>query len=451
LRGGGGGGGAAAGRGGGGGGGAGLLTIAYSPPCHAQGSVVAVVPGAAPAASLDVLLQGGAFPLPNATFFASSEIKLQFYEAQGDRRRVVGQLSFQPARVLGEVAPGVWRFAAAGAGWGAFTPLPGQLCTISPRLNTSGFVLPDYYGGNALSVYSSARVSVAGVRLLGSGNFGVLEWGGEGGHDYADLRIERAPGSLLSTNCDGFHSMACGRGGTLRDSAVSFTGDDVCNFHNRVALLLRANATEVLLVDVGDVTDHTGTVRRALADAAGGDELRVYQPGQLGALAATLVLQRPLALDATPALLAEARALVVTAIGPGRANPAAVAVWRGVARVAGGAAAPLAAGQAVLFPRRASAAGALRNVTASDIYDACGRLQASGVTYQGGSCARSFSGLSVQYDWAFLEGSRGLENISVVGNAFEAVGSPPARNISQVIYADPDVAGLRVEGNTVAP
>jgi hypothetical protein len=111
----------------------------------------------------------------------------------------------------------------------------------------------------------------------------------------------------------------------------------------------------------------------------------------------------------------------------------------------------LVAGQAVLFPRRASANGALRNVTAADIYDACGRLQANGVVYEGSSCTRSYSGLSVQYDWAFLEGSRGLENISVVGNVFAGVGFPPAINMSQVIYADPDVKGLVVEGNTVLP
>jgi hypothetical protein len=358
-----------------------------------------------------------------------------FYDAAGERRRVAGQAAFQPARVVGEVVPGVWRFAAVGAGWASFTPSPGMLCTVSPRVNTSGFVIPDYYGGNALSVYGSASVAVRGVTLLGSGNFGVLEWGGEGAHTYEGLRIARAEGSLLSTNCDGFHSFACGKGGALVDSEVSFTGDDLVNFHNRVALLLRSNAAtgEVLLADVGDVVDHAGTVRRAL-----------------GAFVGTLRALGPLALEDDPDLLAEARALVATAIGAGRANPGAVAVWRGEVRVAG-AAAPLAVGQALLFPRRASARGALRNVTATDVYDSCGRLQASGVEYEGCACARSYSGLSVQYDWAFLEGSRGLQNISVVGNAFAAVGDPPARNMSQVIHADPDVAGLVVENNTVSP
>jgi hypothetical protein len=354
--------------------------------------------------------------------------------------------------VVGEVVPGVWRFAAVGAGWASFTPSPGMLCTVSPRVNTSGFVIPDYYGGNALSVYGSASVAVRGVTLLGSGNFGVLEWGGEGAHTYEGLRIARAEGSLLSTNCDGFHSFACGKGGALVDSEVSFTGDDLVNFHNRVALLLRSNAAtgEVLLADVGDVVDHAGTVRRALADVGPGDALEVYQAGQLGAFVGTLRALGPLALEDDPDLLAEARALVATAIGAGRANPGAVAVWRGEVRVAG-AAAPLAVGQALLFPRRASARGALRNVTATDVYDSCGRLQASGVEYEGCACARSYSGLSVQYDWAFLEGSRGLQNISVVGNAFAAVGDPPARNMSQVIHADPDVAGLVVENNTVSP
>ncbi len=72
-----------------------------------------------------------------------SEIKLQFYD-NATRARIPGQSTFCGGGVVGAVAPGVWRFKAL-HGFPAYTPVPGDLVTVSPRLNTTGFTIPDYY------------------------------------------------------------------------------------------------------------------------------------------------------------------------------------------------------------------------------------------------------------------------------------------------------------------
>ena len=86
---------------------------------------------------------------------------------------------------------------------------------------------------------------------------------------------------------------------------------------------------------------------------------------------------------------------------------------------------------------------------ASDIYDSCGRLQSSGVQYLNSSCSRAYSGLTVVFDFPFLEGTRLIANVSVVNNTFAAVGYPPAQTMGEILTADPDVENLVVYGNTV--
>ena len=432
------------------------FVIDYDPPCFTQGRIVNVTGSAGAPGAVDVLLDAG-FPLPNASWFASSETKLQFYWDDALRRRDPAQLAFQPVVAPPtEVAPGVWRFPAL---WQAsYVPRTGQLATISPRANTSGFVIPDYYSGNALTVLNSSAVLVADVSVLGSGNFGVLEWGGEGGHVFRHLTIARPRAHLLSTNCDGFHSFACGRGASVEDSSVSFTGDDLANFHNREGLVLyNATADSFLVIDVGDVpSPHGGGAAplRAMDDLRPGDTLRLFAPGGAGALLAAVVVGTA-ARSTDSTALAAAHALLGALGFEGRVNPASVALFNvsgtvvgAVAGAPSAAAAPLPAGSVVQFDRRASAGGALVRVTAEDLYDSCGRLQASGVTMVNSTCRRAYSGLTVVYDAAFLEGTRAIERVAVDGNTFAAVGDPPATGMRAVLVQDPD-AQVEESGNVV--
>jgi hypothetical protein len=110
----------------------------------------------------------------------------------------------------------------------------------------------------------------------------------------------------------------------------------------------------------------------------------------------------------------------------------------------------LPAGGVVQFARRSSAGGALLRVTAEDLYDSCGRLQSSGVSVTNSTCRRAYSGLTVVYDAAFLEGTRAIVGVVVDGNTFAAVGDPPAANMSQVIVSDLD-ARVEQSGNAVLP
>ncbi len=416
------------------------LIVDYDPPCFTQGRIVAVAPN--PSASIDVALDAG-FPPPSAPYFASSEIKLQFYAADAARRRVSGQPNFQPARVGAAVAPGIWRFGAPSGLSSSFVPVRGMLVSVSPRLNTSG-----YYSGNAVSVLGSARCGLSDVTIYGSGNFALVEWGGPGGHTYTRVVIDRPRDHLLSSNCDGFHSFSFGTGGALVDSALSFSGDDVVNFHNREGYVLAAAASPATFVvlDVGDIpAPGGGPPLRAMADLAPGGALSVWRAGAHGVLVARLRVASvaPVTEGAT---IDAARALCVALWGAGRVNPAAVGAWAITTSGAG----RLEAGDVVQFDARASANGTLLRVNASDVYDSCGRLQASGVAYVNSSCARAASGLTVVYDAAFAEGSRGLGGLVIEGNVFRAVGDPPAANMSGVLLTDPD-AEVLVADNAVLP
>jgi len=276
----------------------------------------------------------------------------------------------------------------------------------------------------------------------------VREWGGEGGNVFRRLSITRPRAHLMSSNCDGFHSFSCGQGAALEDSRVSFTGDDLVNFHNREGLVLFSSvvADGFLVVDVGDVPSPIGggaAPLRAMDDLQHGDSLLVFAPGDAGTLLTTVVVNTVTRSTDSSALSA-AHDLLDKLGFTGRVNPASVALFNVTCSPAAieagvqGAPAELPAGSVVQFNRRTSAGGSLVRVIAEDLYDSCGRLQASGVSMMNTTCRRAYSGLTVVYDAAFLEGTRAIAGVAINGNTFAAVGSPPAANMSQVIVSDPD-------------
>jgi len=201
------------------------VTVTFDPPSFSQGSLVAY---SLAAGTFDVRVDAG-FPLPNSSVFTSVEFKLMFYDpATGQRPKQSGCCT---VRVVGEVAAGVWRVTPFGGGCGCSVPAlaPGVAlrATISSRIFSYGFQIPEGYRGGAWWVFNSSRVTTRRVTLLGSSNFAFSEWGGEGGNVYDGVVLARAPGHLISSNTDGFHSFAAGQGPTIMNSDLGYMGDDV--------------------------------------------------------------------------------------------------------------------------------------------------------------------------------------------------------------------------------
>lgn len=83
-------------------------------------------------------------------------------------------------------------------------------------------------------------------------------------------------------------------------------------------------------------------------------------------------------------------------------------------------------------------------------YDSCFRLSACETTLTGTSFTYVPGGVHVVYDQGWLEGSKGIANITVVNNSFAHIGAPPyASNMGQVLDHDPDVVNLYVANNVV--
>lgn len=145
------------------------LTVAYDPPCFAQGSIVAFNATARPR-TFDLRLDPG-FPAPDAPFFTSVETKLQFFDA-ATLRRVPQSGACIVTVEPGAVAPGVYRLREAFP-CGDVLGITALRATVSSRVNGYDFQIPGGYVGGAWWVFNSTRVTTRGVTLLGSGNFAM--------------------------------------------------------------------------------------------------------------------------------------------------------------------------------------------------------------------------------------------------------------------------------------
>ena len=123
--------------------------------------------------------------------------------------------------------------------------------------------------GITWDIENSSQITTEAVTIHAGGNMGFHEDGGAGGHAYRGVKIVRRPGSagLLALNADGFHSSSVGKGPTLLDSEISFTGDDFLNIHNRMLVICKALAPDSLaIIDVS-----------SLRDVAAGDQFSFWQ------------------------------------------------------------------------------------------------------------------------------------------------------------------------------
>ena len=58
-----------------------------------------------------------------------------------------------------------------------------------------------------------------------------------GGHVYRRIKVTRAPGYMIGSNADCFHSIDVGVGPTIIDSELGYCLDDFFNIHNTIHLL----------------------------------------------------------------------------------------------------------------------------------------------------------------------------------------------------------------------
>ena len=263
------------------------------------------------------------------------------------------------------------------------------------------------------------------------------------------MRLARDGANLISSNTDGLHSFGVGAGPTLRNVSLSFMGDDVLNFHNRVGLVLAATPpSTVLVIDVGDMPTPAGDARapaRSFARITPGDTLRLSSPS--GQSRGGLAVQA-IAWSTDAAVTAAARAAIAARPGV-QVNPAGVGVWE--MQLEGAGAAGVAVGDVVQYDAAACVGARVLDSYFSDAYDSCFRLQASGAQVSGNTWQRVPGGVSVVYDPAWLEGAADLANVAVVGNAFRGVLWPPATSPQQLFTVDKSVVNFTQSGNAVFP
>lgn len=424
------------------------LMIRYDPPCFTQGSVVNVN-----GTEVDVLLDSE-FPDPDAPFFSSVETKLQFFYANGTR--VPGQSGSCIVNVLTSTAPRVWRISQAPGFSCKFFPAIANLrATISPRVNAPGYQIPDGYVGGAYQVFNSTNVTTRGVTLLGSGNFAFSEWGGGGNHLYEDVTLARDSdrgGHLLSSNTDGFHSFGAGVGPTLRRAKLSFMGDDVINIHNRVGLVMSAEASDggsvsALIIDVGDVPTpqrNPAAPSRAFAYAQPGDTFHI-SPQSAGANAGSDYVVSSIEWSVDPATI-EAAQKIVAARHAVAVNPLGIGVWN-VSLTGGGV---ISAGDVVQWDAHSGAGVRIEDSYFSDAYDSCGRLQAaSDSIFSGNVWERIPGGVNIVFDPDWLEGASDIRNVLLTGNTFRDVLFPPATAIAKILNVEGSVVNFSQRNNVV--
>lgn len=423
------------------------LTITFSPTCFTQGTVIAHTG----ATTFDISLDPG-YPAPNATYFTTVETKLQFFD--GDTTLRPPQSGSCIVTVQTSPSPGVWRVGVA-PGFGCDFPAstPHLKATISPRVFSFGYQIPDGYRGGAWWVFNSSYVTSSFITLYGSGNFAFTEWGGGGGHTYSNVRLAREGNNLLSSNTDGFHSFSVGLGPTLINSQLSFMGDDVLNFHDRVGLVLSISAQDTLqVIDVGDMPTPQGDTThpaRAFADIQGGgaDALRLSSPSGIPRGNSSLPVSA-ITWNTDPTTTAAAKAAIASRPGV-VVNPDGVGVWD--MTLLGAGAAGVVVGDVVQFDRRSGVGARVQGCTFTDAYDSCFRLQSSDSLIFGNTWERIPGGLNVGFDSEWLEGASDIHNVIIQDNVFRAVLNPPTSSFASILHQDASVKDLVQSNNTAIP
>lgn len=430
------------------------ITVVYSPSCFTQGVIVATNPAQN---TVDVQIEK-TYPFPDTTiypYFSTPEIKIQFFD-NSTRLRLPNQPGACLVNLMGSQGNNIIRVQER-TNFGLFFPAPGTLVSLSPRIANSSYEVPNYYKGQAWTVYRSEYVTSLDITITGSGNFAVLEYGGNGNHIFDNVRLIRGNNgeALLSSNTDGFHSFSTGTGATIRNSYFSFHGDDSLNFHNRVQLVLDPPSMTtdgtVHVIDVGDVPSPEGgcdNPARSFDDIVTGDSLKFFVAADGPSPLRGEYLVNAITKITNAQTIARAQSIVAQLPGV-TVDPTAVAVWS--IQLQGSTLDTIQPKDIVQFDRRSSMNGYIYNTTFTDSYDSCFRMQSSGTIVSNTSFIRHSYGMTIVYDPSWLEGSAGINNVGVTNNQFIAIGDPPAKTIQDILHIDNNVVNVTVDGNTVLP
>ena len=338
-------------------------------------------------------------------------------------------------QVVGPVKPDltVWRVKQQQGFSCIFPPLP-LLAAVSPRVNAPGYQIPQGYVGGAYWIFNSSNISSNSVTLYGSGNFAFQENGGEGGHSYENITLKRFGNNLISSNTDGFHSFSVGKGPTINGAHLSFMGDDVANFHNRVLLVLDFSPPDqLLLIDVGDAPSPSLSQAhpyRSFSEAAQGD-LLTLAPLSASDASTKFSLRANPTWVTDAAIVERARNYIAKRAGVA-INPAGVGVWSVFLSPNLTASLPVGKEVTVQLDKRSCSGASVRNSRFSDAYDSCFRFQSSSALVANNVFERIPGGVSVGYDPEWLEGSNSISNVLFLADSFCSVLFPAATNVDRI-------------------
>jgi len=284
-----------------------------------------------------------------------------------------------------------------------------------------------------------------------------LEWGGEGGHTYRGLRLVRRDNSdrLLTTNVDAFHSFSVKRGPIVENCEFAFMGDDFFNVHNRVYVIYDRPSqppNSLRIIDTGDVLNSASndTPTYTVPVIGVGDYLKFYGLNTRTPKGRAIVDSMQSVTD--PNDLAAAGVLYLTLNkSPYNAglvgwDAPSVKMWV----VTFSSSTPLdqtiSNYDLVQFDTMSSNGALVRNNYFHDSYDNCMRLQSSNTMVANNTFEHASSGIQVVFDQPWLEGSLGLNNITIEFNKFvSVVGCTDAKSC---ITIDPDVTNVVALNNT---
>eukprot|EP00658_Telonema_sp_P-2_P004557 TRINITY_DN11694_c0_g2_i2.p1 TRINITY_DN11694_c0_g2~~TRINITY_DN11694_c0_g2_i2.p1 ORF type:complete len:427 (-),score=88.15 TRINITY_DN11694_c0_g2_i2:308-1588(-) len=392
-------------------------------------------------------------PALNRYFEWNTEVKMIFWDP-ATRLKIRPQPMSAPCTNSTRLQDGSYLVAVTLAP--GFLPTLGDLVTVSLRYSSrAGEAIPSYYRG-IYNVFSSTKVETTGVSIYGGAGFGILEWGGGGGHLYRNITISRRasppyPRRLLSTNLDGFHSFSVHTGGTLEQSVIAHMGDDFANVHNRIWIGFNFSVDGFWILDPGDAllcTDGDGDCFSShSADALQiGDEIGVFNLTDLTHDFNVTVRSIRQATD--PGIVELVRGLPERLAGPPW-NKKFVGFVKDAIRayqVTTGPLPPRTPGFAYMeFYSQGSAQAVVRDNYFLDSYDSCFRAQGSGLVIANNTFDGASSGMSVVVDEFWLEGSLGLRDVAIVGNRFENVTS--CQQETTCFTVGPTVSGVVIKDN----
>jgi hypothetical protein len=409
------------------------------------------------------IILSDSFPSPDpilTPYFANnSETKVIFWDAS-TKEIIQGQPMYTPLKSFKQIGPRLYQIFIDTL---PKVPKIGDMVTISPRIwSDIHRPVPTFYKG-VYQVYDSYNVISKNVSIYGGGNMGILEWGGDGGHTYDNVKLIRRPNPpypfrLLSSNLDAFHSFSLKRGSLITNCEFAYMGDDFVNLHNRVFIVLKVitttkGITEVQFVDPTDAlpdlqgNSMVSTVRYINV----GEVLSFYHINSRKPLGAGIIATRPKKLS-DPTIVESARKLfTIINEPPYSANILPVSLKDiGVYQVS--FTTPLVKPikeieTFIQYDSHSSMGTVIRDSYFHNSYCNTMRLQASNTIIFNNTFEHAALGFNIVFDQPWLEGSLGIHNVSIIGNTLKSIGG--CTDEKSCFNIDPDIKDVTIKDNKI--